>query len=163
MNNRADRTDRASMFVDVITKDLKGQFDSIVLYGDIQDVVYQKLVAGGVPESNILTTTDIEETDGKALVARARESFDNDAEVAVYGMVNIHTQHVQSMEKYISTLKSENALAPMEELTGSVEVTAPEEAVTTTNTDAAARSKESGIDTELGSVSRKDEHVEVMA
>ena len=69
MNNRADRTDRASMFVDVITKDLKEQFDKIVLYGDIQDAVYQKLVAGGVHESNILTTTDIEETDGKALVA----------------------------------------------------------------------------------------------
>lgn len=187
MNNRADRTDRASMFVDVITKDLKGQFDKIVLYGDIQDVVYQKLVAGGVAESNILTTTDIEETDGKALVARARESFDDDTEVAVYGMVNIHTRHVQSMEKYISTLKSENALAPVEELTGSVEVTAPEETVTTTNTDAAARGKDvadeaevavqaasdeadvaahdkdADIDTEIGAVSRKDEHVEVMA
>lgn len=197
MNNRADRTDRASMFVDVITKDLKGQFDKIVLYGDIQDVMYQKLIAGGVPERNILTTTDIEETDGKALVARARESFDDDTEVAVYGMVNIHTQHVQSMEKYISTLKSENVLAPVEELTGSVEVAAPEEAVTTTNTDAAARGKDvaddaevadvaadvaadasedadvsaevaahdkdADIDTEIGAVSRKDEHVEVMA
>lgn len=105
------------------------------------------------------------------------------------------------MEKYISTLKSENALAPVEELTGSVEVTAPEEAVTTTNTDAAARGKDvaddaeiadvaaevaadvsddadvaakvaadvaahdkdADIDTEIGAVSRKDEHVEVMA
>ena len=78
-------------------------------------------------------------------------------------MVNIHTQHVQSMEKYISTLKSENALAPVEELTGPVEVTAPEEAVTTTNTDVAARGKDADIDNEIGAVSRKDEHVEVMA
>ncbi|WP_237698416.1 hypothetical protein [Corynebacterium kroppenstedtii] len=122
-----------------------------------------------MPASNILTTTDIEETDGKALVARARESFDDDTEVAVYGMVNIHTQHVQSMEKYISTLKSENALAPVEELTGSVEVTAPEQTATTTNTDVAARGKDvaddkdADIDIEIGAVSREDEHVEVMA
>lgn len=71
MNNRADRTDRASMFVDLIINDLAGQFDRVVLYGDLQDVVYQKLVDGGVPESHILTTTDIEEANGKALVARA--------------------------------------------------------------------------------------------
>ncbi|WP_340057457.1 poly-gamma-glutamate synthase PgsB [Corynebacterium parakroppenstedtii] len=163
MNNRADRTDRASMFVDVITKDLKNRFDQIVLYGDIQDAVYQKLIAGGITEDKISTTTDIEETDGKALVARARESFDADATVAVYGMVNIHTQHVQSMEKYISTLKSENALTPAQEHTGSVEVTAPKEAVTDTNTDVAAGDKHAGMDDECDASSRDDEHVEVMA
>ena len=57
----------------------------------------------------------------------------------------------------------------MEELTGSVQVTAPEEDVRMTNTDPAGNNnvgvygKHALIDTEIGSVPRKHEHVEAMA
>lgn len=104
LNNRADRTDRASMFVDVVTEDLDGEFDRVVLYGEIQDVVRQKLINAGLPEDRIVMTTDLDDADGKDLVQRAREGFAEDEDVAIFGMVNIHTRHVESMERYVHHL-----------------------------------------------------------
>ena len=104
LNNRADRTDRASMFVDVVTEDLDGEFDRAVLYGEIQDVVRQKLINAGLPEDRIVMTTDLDDADGKDLVQRAREGFAEDEDVAIFGMVNIHTRHVESMERYVHHL-----------------------------------------------------------
>ncbi|MEJ6550226.1 poly-gamma-glutamate synthase PgsB [Corynebacterium sp. USCH3] len=100
LNNRSDRTDRAAMFVDLVARELIDEVDRIVLFGDIQEVVRQKLLGAGVPAGMIALTQDIE--DGQALVDRARAGFDG--EVAIFGMVNIHTDHVTAMEGYVSSL-----------------------------------------------------------
>lgn len=106
LNNRSDRTDRASMFIDLVANDLRGEFDRVVLYGDIQQVVQQKLVQEGFPEDMIVTTTDLEEADGAALLDRAVDGFEDD--VAVFGMVNIHTAHVGAMQGHVDALISES-------------------------------------------------------
>ena len=109
MNNRADRTDRAAMFVDVLAEDLIDEIDKVVLYGEIQEVVSQRLVAAGVPEHKVATTYDLDGeqgASGRDLVSRARQGFE-DEEVAIFGMVNIHTDHVISMQRYVEALAEE--------------------------------------------------------
>ncbi|WPF65315.1 MULTISPECIES: poly-gamma-glutamate synthase PgsB [unclassified Corynebacterium] len=105
LNNRSDRTDRAAMFIDLVSTDLRAEIDRVVLYGDLQEVVRQRLIDQGFPEAGIITTADCEvedETeDGKELVARARRGFEGH-DVAIFGMVNIHTDHVTAMRRYIS-------------------------------------------------------------
>lgn len=101
LNNRADRTDRAAMFIDLVSQDLRNEIDRVVLYGDLQEVVHQRLVEEGFPEEEIVTTADLDEqASGLELVNRARDGFGDD-EVAVFGMVNIHTDHVTAMRSYI--------------------------------------------------------------
>ena len=104
LNNRADRTDRAAMFVDLVAEELIDSSDLIVLYGDIQEVVQKKFVDLGVPEEKIVMTVDTDDNDGRELVNAARDRFGADEHVAVYGMVNIHTPAVGAMERYISNL-----------------------------------------------------------
>lgn len=104
LNNRADRTDRAAMFVDLVSQELLDATDLIVLYGDIQEVVQRKLLDLGVPQEMIVTTEDIDEANGKGLVDAARSRFAPTDNVAVFGMVNIHTAAVGSMERYIANL-----------------------------------------------------------
>ena len=109
LNNRADRTDRAAMFVDLVATDLADDIDRVVLYGEIQDVVRQKLLNAGVEDDMILTTTDLDGeqgADGRDLVARARAGFEGE-DVAIFGMVNIHTDHVTAMERYVGQLAEE--------------------------------------------------------
>ncbi|WP_301443694.1 poly-gamma-glutamate synthase PgsB [Corynebacterium sp.] len=110
LNNRADRTDRAAMFVDLVATDLAGDVDRVVLYGEIQDVVRQKLLNAGVPDEKIVTTSDLDGeqgADGRDLVARARAGFEGE-DVAIFGMVNIHTEHVTAMERYVGALAEEH-------------------------------------------------------
>ncbi|MCT1498959.1 poly-gamma-glutamate synthase PgsB [Corynebacterium sanguinis] len=104
LNNRADRTDRAAMFVDLVSSELIDSSDLIVLYGDIQEVVQRKLVDLGVPETKIVTTIDADDNDGRELVNAARLRFGPEENVAMYGMVNIHTEVVGAMERYIRDL-----------------------------------------------------------
>lgn len=104
LNNRADRTDRAAMFVDLVSSELIDSSDLIVLYGDIQEVVQRKLVDLGVPETKIVTTIDADDNDGRELVNAARLRFEPEENVAMYGMVNIHTEVVGAMERYIRDL-----------------------------------------------------------
>lgn len=104
LNNRADRTDRAAMFVDLVSSELIDSSDRIVLYGDIQEVVQRKLVDLGVPETKIVTTIDADDNDGRELVNAARLRFEPEENVAMYGMVNIHTEVVGAMERYIRDL-----------------------------------------------------------
>ncbi|MCT2287230.1 poly-gamma-glutamate synthase PgsB [Corynebacterium sanguinis] len=104
LNNRADRTDRAAMFVDLVSSELIDSSDLIVLYGDIQEVVQRKLVDLGVPETKIVTTIDADDNDGRELVNAARLRFEPEENVAMYGMVNIHTEAVGAMERYIRDL-----------------------------------------------------------
>lgn len=109
LNNRSDRTDRAAMFVDLVAQELTEEIDKVVLYGDIQGVVEQKLVAAGVDENLIATTHDLDDENGasgRELVQRAREGFEGE-DVALFGMVNIHTDHVIAMERYVDALAEE--------------------------------------------------------
>ncbi|HIW90564.1 MAG TPA: poly-gamma-glutamate synthase PgsB [Candidatus Corynebacterium avicola] len=115
LNNRSDRTDRAAMFVDLVAEELTESIDKVVLYGEIQEVVQQKLVAAGVDEDLIATTHDLDDeqgASGRELVQRAREGFDNE-DVAIFGMVNIHTDHVIAMERYVDALAEESIEAPV--------------------------------------------------
>ncbi|MFM9379064.1 poly-gamma-glutamate synthase PgsB [Gordonia sp. VNK21] len=104
LNNRADRTDRAAMFIDLVSTELADRIDRVVLYGDIQEAVRRKLIARGLPASTIVTTDDVDQDDGRALLARAREGFAAGDEVALLGMVNIHTPQVRAMERYVSAV-----------------------------------------------------------
>ncbi|AWB83755.1 poly-gamma-glutamate synthase PgsB [Corynebacterium liangguodongii] len=104
LNNRADRTDRAAMFVDLVCEELLDSSDLIVLYGEIQEVVQKKLLDLGVPDDKIVTTLEADDSDGRELVNAARMRFEPDENVAVYGMVNIHTEAVGAMERYITAL-----------------------------------------------------------
>ena len=104
LNNRADRTDRAAMFVDLVCTELIDSSDLVVLYGDIQEVVQKKLVDLGMPEDKIVTTLETDEADGRELVDVARSRFEPDEDVAMYGMVNIHTAAVGAMERHIRDL-----------------------------------------------------------
>lgn len=109
LNNRADRTDRAAMFVDLVAQDLRTEIDRVVLYGEIQDAVRQRLISAGVEDEMIVTTSDLDGeqgADGRELVARAREGFEGE-DVAIFGMVNIHTDHVIAMERYVGALAEE--------------------------------------------------------
>lgn len=103
LNNRKDRTDRAMMFVNLVAEDLAGEFDRIVLYGDLQDAVEKSLVDRGIDESLIQTTEEIEDEDGRALLNCATEGFEGE-DVAVFGMVNIHTVPVTSVRRHVSAL-----------------------------------------------------------
>ncbi|MEY8566459.1 hypothetical protein AALF15_07795 [Corynebacteriaceae bacterium 7-707] len=110
LNNRADRTDRAAMFVDLVAQDLASDIDRVVLYGEIQDAVRQKLLNAGVDDGMIVTTSDLDGeqgVDGRDLVTRARAGFEGE-DVAIFGMVNIHTDHVTAMERYVGALAAEN-------------------------------------------------------
>lgn len=100
LNNRADRTDRASMFVDLVSGDLAGEYDRVVLYGEIQDVVRRKLIARGVDEALIVDSEEAGDTGGE-LLALACRGFD-DAPVAVFGMVNIHTAHADEITRHVA-------------------------------------------------------------
>ncbi|AHW65660.1 Capsule biosynthesis protein (plasmid) [Corynebacterium glyciniphilum AJ 3170] len=111
LNNRADRTDRAAMFVDLVAQDLASDIDRVVLYGEIQDAVRQKLLNAGVDDGMIVTTSDLDGeqgVDGRDLVKRARAGFEGQ-DVAIFGMVNIHTDHVTAMERYIGALAPERS------------------------------------------------------
>ncbi|KQB86617.1 poly-gamma-glutamate synthase PgsB [Corynebacterium lowii] len=112
LNNRADRTDRAAMFIDLVSTDLRKEIDRVVLYGDLQEVVRQRLIDQGFPESEIVTTADCEHAesteDGRVLVDRAREGFEGH-DVAIFGMVNIHTDHVTAMRRYIDATLDKGA------------------------------------------------------
>lgn len=101
LNNRADRTDRASMFVDLVGAELAGEYDRIVLFGQIQDVVRRKLIAVGVDAAMIVDTDDLADVAGGELLGRAREGL-GDGDVAVFGMVNIHTAHAAALERYVA-------------------------------------------------------------
>ena len=103
LNNRADRTDRAQMFVDLVSTDIKGEFDRIVLYGDIQDVIRKQLVTNGVDDSVIYSSDDVDETDGGALLDRACEGYGKQ-DVAIFGMVNIHTEGVTAMRRHVDAM-----------------------------------------------------------
>lgn len=103
LNNRADRTDRAAMFVDVVTQDLVGEFDRVVLYGDIQEAVRSKLIESGLDESMVYTTSDIEDHEGAELLDYATQGYEGE-DVAVFGMVNIHTDQVTAMRRHVSAL-----------------------------------------------------------
>ena len=92
------------MFVDLVSSELIDSSDLIVLYGDIQEVVQRKLVDLGVPETKIVTTIDADDNDGRELVNAARLRFEPGENVAMYGMVNIHTEVVGAMERYIRDL-----------------------------------------------------------
>lgn len=137
MNNRADRTDRAAMFVDVIAQDLVDEIDAVVLYGELQEVVSQRLIAAGVPEHKVKTTYDLDGdqvASGRDLVARAREGFEGE-DVAIFGMVNIHTEHVVAMQRYVGALAEEKlpdaAPAPVADAAPAAdEAAAPAEAQT---------------------------------
>ncbi|MDN6438049.1 MAG: hypothetical protein L0K27_01125 [Corynebacterium nuruki] len=137
MNNRADRTDRAAMFVDVIAQDLVDEIDAVVLYGELQEVVSQRLIAAGVPEHKVKTTYDLDGdqvASGRDLVARAREGFEGE-DVAIFGMVNIHTEHVVAMQRYVGALAEEKlpdaAPAPVADAASAAdEAAAPAEAQT---------------------------------
>lgn len=107
LNNRADRTERASMFVDLVAQDLAGEYDRVVLYGQIQDSVRRKLIAAGIDEEKIVDTLDLAHAGGRELLARATDGFDD--EVAVFGMVNIHTDHAVEMERYVGELLARRA------------------------------------------------------
>lgn len=109
LNNRADRTDRAAMFVDLVAQDLASDIDRVVLYGEIQDVVRQKLLTAGIDDDMIVTTKDLDGehgVDGRDLVGRARAGFEGE-DVAIFGMVNIHTDHVIALERYVGALTGE--------------------------------------------------------
>lgn len=103
LNNRADRTDRAAMFVDLVSGDLAGEYDRVVLYGEIQDVVRRKLIACGVDEQMIVGTEDLD-GGGAELLGRACAGFGDDESVAVFGMVNIHTAHAAAVDRHVSEL-----------------------------------------------------------
>ncbi|AWB82756.1 poly-gamma-glutamate synthase PgsB [Corynebacterium yudongzhengii] len=108
LNNRADRTDRATMFVNVVAQDLLGEFDRIVLYGDLQDAVHKALINKGVDDSLICTTMDVDDEDGTALLDCATAGFGQDS-VAVFGMVNIHTTAVSAMRRHVTSLVDSQA------------------------------------------------------
>lgn len=104
LNNREDRTDRAKMFLELISSELRDEIDRIVLYGELQDAVYQMLLDEGFSEEHIVQTSDIaEDCSGRELINRAVEDLDYD-EVALFGMVNIHTEQVTKMRHYIEAL-----------------------------------------------------------
>ncbi|QFQ03313.1 Capsule biosynthesis protein CapB [Corynebacterium urogenitale] len=104
LNNREDRTDRAKMFLDLISSELRDEIDRIVLYGELQDAVYQMLLDEGFSEEHVVQTNDFEEDcSGRELINRAVEDLDHD-EVALFGMVNIHTEQVTKMRHYIDAL-----------------------------------------------------------
>lgn len=114
LNNRSDRTDRAAMFIDLVSTDLRKAIDRVVLYGDLQEVVRQRLIDQGFPDEWIVTTADCEvedaHEDGRELVERARRGFEGQ-DVAIFGMVNIHTDHVTAMRRYISHVVERAPLA----------------------------------------------------
>lgn len=104
LNNREDRTDRAKMFLELVANELRDEVDRIVLYGELQDAVYQMLLDEGFPEEDIIRTNDMDETtSGRELVNRAVEGLDYD-KVAMFGMVNIHTEQVTHMRRYVNAL-----------------------------------------------------------
>lgn len=130
LNNRSDRTDRAQMFIDLVTEDLMNEFDRVILYGDIQEAVRQKLINKGVPEDAVVSTLDMDEdASGHDLIARARDGFGTDP-VAIFGMVNIHTEHVISMNRFVDAVVEGNlarttAAATNSTTTNSTNHTAP--------------------------------------
>lgn len=104
LNNREDRTDRAKMFLELVSNELRDEVDRIVLYGELQDAVHQMLLDEGFPEANIVRSNDIDENcSGRDLINRAVEGIDND-KIALFGMVNIHTEQVTKMRHYVDAL-----------------------------------------------------------
>ena len=109
LNNRSDRTDRAQMFNDLISTDLREEIDRVVLFGDLQDVVSQQLVDNGLPADMVVTTGDLENATGEALLRRVIDGLDGD--VAVFGMVNIHTDHATELIRYFDAAATDDAAA----------------------------------------------------
>lgn len=102
MNNRADRTDRAEMFVDLIATELHDASDHIILYGEIQEAVARSLNRASVPDEKVTLTSDIEQTDGAALLSCARKAaVAEDRPLVVIGLANIHTDAAGAMQKFV--------------------------------------------------------------
>ena len=59
---------------------------------------------GGFPEANIVCSNDFDENcSGRDLIDRAIDGIDND-KIALFGMVNIHTEQVTKMRHYVDAL-----------------------------------------------------------
>ncbi|GAB3945084.1 poly-gamma-glutamate synthase PgsB [Corynebacterium tapiri] len=105
VNNRADRTDRATMYNDLIAQDLIGDCDRVALYGDLQAAVRKALVEKGVEESVVVATDEMDQTDGAQLLSAAVEGLPADQQsVAIFGLANIHTEAVTSMRSHVDSL-----------------------------------------------------------
>ncbi|MDO4928413.1 MAG: poly-gamma-glutamate synthase PgsB [Corynebacterium sp.] len=103
LNNRSDRTDRANLFLDILNIELAGQFDRVVLYGDLQEIAYSKLIDGGLPAPMIRTAHGLDVNDGASLINLNLQEFAGET-VAVFGMGNIHTPEVVAMQRYIDAI-----------------------------------------------------------
>lgn len=104
LNNRSDRTDRAQLFIDLVTTELSQEIDRVVLMGDLQEVVEQQLAKSDFA-GDVITTADVEATNGQALMERIVDGIEGD--VAVFGMVNIHTDNATALREFFTELVQE--------------------------------------------------------
>lgn len=105
LNNRSDRTDRAQLFIDLVAGELADEIDRVVLLGDLQTVVEQQIV-GSDFGGEVINTLEVDSSSGSDLLAHVVDGIEG--QVAVFGMVNIHTEHATSLREYLAEL-TENA------------------------------------------------------
>lgn len=128
LNNRADRGPRAELFADIVCEDVPHHFAKIGLIGDLERPIGERITSGGWNADDVLrlgaTTNPSREELLRELVGSVPAE-----DVALVGMVNIHSEQAEMLIEYFEEADKVSALQSDTEPAGGNPHTTMSEAV----------------------------------